>query len=104
MSLPTSLTPEQKLLAFRNRFYDMQNWEPKAGDYYTSTRDDLELYLIVREDDDFFYTVYAERPHASESQWPKQEFTTVGFGPLRMHVPFYVFTIGGPNDNINPTN
>jgi hypothetical protein len=97
MSLPTSLTPQQKLLCFRHRFYDMQKWEPKAGDYYTSTRDDLELYLIAREDDDFFYTVYATNPNGIESQWPKTEFTSVGFGMMRMYVPFHVFTMGTPD-------
>lgn len=48
----------KKLLALQVRFYEGRVWTPKQGDYYTSSRADLELYKIVRIENGKVYTVY----------------------------------------------
>ena len=43
---PVQLTEWQKIEAMALRFYSELQWVPKAGDYYTTSRADLELYRI----------------------------------------------------------
>lgn len=86
------LTHRQKLEALAARFYNNLQWHPKAGDYYTTSRADLELYRIVREDDENFYTSYLPEG-GTVSAWPKSEFTEQGFGPKRVWVPPYIFDL-----------
>lgn len=87
----TELTKDQKLAAFEAKFYQGREWKPKSGDYYTSTRGDLELYKIVDEDEDHFFTVYCiggvdENTH--REPWKKSEFLSEDtFGRCRMWVP-----------------
>lgn len=85
----TVLTEKQKLAALALRFYQGFKWAPIAGDYYTTSRNDLELYQIVREDETHYYTSYLPlgRP---ESAWPKEEFTSQGFGVHRVFVPPFI--------------
>lgn len=83
------LTKDQKLAAFAAKYYDGRKWEPKKGDYYTSTRNDLELYRIVDEDEENFYTIYCIGGEDSHREpWKKSEFLSEDtFGGRRMWVP-----------------
>lgn len=94
----TSLTIEQKLLALSMRFYDGYIWEPKVGDYYTSSRNDLELYQIVSEDEEKFYTVYCDKDKQGDqppAEWKKEKFLK-DFGEKRVFV--YVGILERSND------
>lgn len=85
------LTPYQKMQAVHNAFYcGGVKWLPKKGDYYTTVRNDLELYRIVDEDDEFVYTCYCTDPTQNQSKWRKDEFTTSGFGPNRICVQDWI--------------
>ena len=88
----TELTKEQKLLAIRLKYYDGMEWNPKKGDYYTSSRNDLELYQIVDEDETFFYTNYCnpQQTTPNPAQWPKIDFKK-GFGEKRIYTPDWIF-------------
>lgn len=87
---PTSLTQNQKLEALAYKYYcGPRVWHPKAGDYYTSSRNDLQLYQIVAEDDEHFYTVYCTHPDQRDA-WKKEGFTTEGFGTNRVYVPEWI--------------
>lgn len=87
------LTAEQKLKAFDYRYYQNQIWQPKKGDYYTITRDELCLYQIVDETDTSFYIilVYSNNGSYQESpdQWLKDEFLS-GFFNCRLYVPNWI--------------
>ena len=83
------LTAEAKLQAFQSKFYQGVEWEPKKGDYYTTTRADLELYQVVDVDDEFVYTTYLYED-SPISKWDKNKFTTEDFGIKRMFVPDYL--------------
>jgi vacuolar-type H+-ATPase subunit I/STV1 len=85
----TSLTERQKLNALANRFYNGIKWEPKKGDYYTTSRSDLELYQVVEVTDDKVKTTYLT-PNSQISEWDKDKFLTEGFGANRVHVPNWV--------------
>lgn len=91
MRQPTSLTYDQKLKALAFRFYQGHVWKPKAGDYYTTSRADLELYRVADIVDGKVFTEYATRPGVL-TEWDEATFTTEGFGPMRVYVPdFYLF-------------
>jgi len=96
---PNKLTMYQKLQALQDRFYQRMKWHPKKGDYYTTSRNDLQLYQIVDEDDNYFYTVYCTDGRTT-SRWDKSGFTTEGFGPMRVHVSDYIFNLDTPNNFI----
>lgn len=85
------LTPEQKLAALAHRFYANGQWTPKAGDFYTTSRADLELYQIVSIENGIVRTRYTEGSEAI-SEWPESGFTSEGFGPKRVWVPPWVFS------------
>lgn len=84
------LTAEQKLEAMAHRFYQGAEWTPKAGDLYTTSRADLEVYRVIEVRDDIIITDYTENS-AGTSEWPASEFLTEGFGPLRVWVPEWIF-------------
>jgi hypothetical protein len=87
---PTELTLKQKLEALSYRFYSGQEWkEVKAGQYYTTSRSDLEIYLVVGVDEDTVYTSYLPLG-GPIAKWPVNDFTQKGFGPKRVLVPNYV--------------
>lgn len=94
----TQLTPTQKMHAFANRFYlGGVKWEPQPGDYYTSTRADLELYRIVEITEtevvtEYCHSITAFTPPtpAEQARWSIEGFTTEGFGPNRLHVPLWI--------------
>jgi len=88
---PVTLTSRQKLEALSLRFYQGMLWTPKAGDYYTTSRADLELYQIVAIEGGKVQTRYCIGSTAI-SEWPENEFTTGGFGPKRVYVPDFVLT------------
>jgi hypothetical protein len=90
---PTSLTLNQKLGALAHKYYQHAQWNPKVGDYYTSSRNDLELYQIIDEDDSHFHTIYCSNPEGERSKWLKEEFTTQGFGLNRVHVPNFILNL-----------
>jgi hypothetical protein len=81
----TSLTMDKKLHALSMRFYDGFVWTPKAGDHYTTSRNDLELYRVVKIENKKVFTEYCENP-GSLSEWDQDGFTTEGFGPKRVYV------------------
>lgn len=83
------LTFQQKLDALAYRFYQGAEWRPNAGDYYTTSRADLELYQVVSVDEDVVRTRYTEGSDAI-SEWPADDFLTGGFGPKRVFVPDWV--------------
>jgi hypothetical protein len=85
----TVLTEKQKLAALALRFYQNFQWAPIAGDYYTTSRNDLELYQIVEEDETHYHTSYLPLGGAT-AKWLKSEFTTQGFGVHRVFVPPFV--------------
>lgn len=86
----TKLTPEQKLAAMAVRFYQGVAWAPKAGDYYTTSRNDCELYRIAKIENDVVYTEYCTAP-GELSEWQGvNAFVNEGFGPCRVWVPEYV--------------
>lgn len=85
------LTTEIKLQVFAAKFYQGMFWEPKKGDYYTTTRADLELYQVVDVDERFVYTKYTYDVESKNiSKWEKDKFLTHGFGTRRMWIPDYL--------------
>jgi len=91
----TELTATQKLKAFAMRYYNNVSWtsdELAVGDYYTTTREDLELYEIVHLTQEKVYTRYCSwrMDNFQIAEWDRKTFTSEGFGPYRMFVPLYV--------------
>lgn len=99
-TLPRALTPEQKLRAFHSRFYDRAGWVVKAGDLYTTTRSDLELYVVLdvkdgvvttgRLADDWTFAALVNGypvPEAKTCRWREADFVHHEFGPSRLWVP-----------------
>lgn len=84
-----ALTSNQKLNALALRFYQGTPWEPKSGDYYTTSRADLELYRVAKIENNIVYTEYCTRP-GQYTEWPESEFTLIGFGPKRVWVPDWI--------------
>lgn len=81
------LTEKQKLYALEFKYYQHHKWEPKKGDYYTTSRSDLELYMIVNEDENFFYTKFCNPSFGDLIEnWKKDEFLK-DFGICRVFVP-----------------
>lgn len=87
------LTLQQKLDALAYRFYQGAAWEPKAGDFYTTSRADLELYQVVSVENGVVRTRFTEGSDAI-TEWPQVEFLTGGFGPKRVFVPEWVIANG----------
>ena len=83
------LTHQQKLDALAYRFYQGAAWDPKAGDFYTTSRADLELYQVVSVEGGVVRTRFTEGSDAI-SEWPAEEFLTAGFGPKRVFVPEWI--------------
>jgi hypothetical protein len=72
---PTCLTPWQKLEALSMRYYGCVVWEPNAGDFYTTSRADLELYQVVDVTDTEVITRYCTpNTRAEDAQCPRDEF------------------------------
>ena len=86
------LTHQQKLEALSYRFYQHGTWTPAAGDFYTTSRADLELYQIVAIESGLVTTRYTEGTETISS-WPESEFITGGFGPKRVFVPPWVMSM-----------
>jgi len=89
------LTPEQKLAAIENRFYNHQSWLPKLNDYYTLTRSSMgmELFQIVTETETQFgiKLIYSDSGASQDepTMFDKTDFLE-GFGICRVHVPEYI--------------
>tara|TARA_R110000824_G_scaffold304294_2_gene492121 strand:- start:373 stop:603 length:231 start_codon:yes stop_codon:yes gene_type:complete len=73
------------------RFYQDMEWVPKAGDLYTTSRADLEVYKVVSVENGMVTTEYTENGTAA-SEWPLDEFTTKGFGPKRVFIPAHILS------------
>ncbi len=67
-------------------------WIPKAGDYYTSSRPDLEVYKILSIENGVIKTTYTDR-ECEPMEWEESGFTTEGFGKNRIHVPEWVLRL-----------
>lgn len=81
------------MFALSNAMYQGgQKWVPKAGDYYTSSRPDLELYQIYSIENGKILTRYTNG-HSALSEWDESTFLTEGFGPNRIHVPDWIFSL-----------
>jgi hypothetical protein len=93
------LTYQQKLDALSYRFYQGAQWSPKAGDFYTTSRADLELYQVVSVEDGIVRTRFTEGSEAI-AEWPEPEFLTGGFGPKRVFVPEWVYPTPAPNEEL----
>ena len=89
------LTYQQKLEALSYRFYQGGEWKPKAGDFYTTSRADLELYQVVSVEGGVVRTRFTEGTDAI-SEWPEAGFLTEGFGPRRVLVPEWVICAPSP--------
>lgn len=88
------LTHQQKLEAISLRFYQGIKWTPKPGDYYTTSRADLELYQVVAVEGGQVKTRYCDTGKSTViSSWPVEEFLDAGFGPKRVWVPEFVLSI-----------
>lgn len=79
----------QKLHALAAKYYQGVIWSPQKGDYYTSSRADLELYQIIEIQNNIITTIYCDK-QCSPQAWGQNEFTTTGFGPNRVHVPLWI--------------
>jgi hypothetical protein len=92
------LNPMQKLNALQYKYYQGGKWIPKEGDFYTTSRADLELYKVVEVTDTKIKTKYClpERGD-SISEWDKETFLTEGFGVNRVYVPEWIFAIKANN-------
>ena len=86
--MPTSLTPWQKLNSLAMRFYQGNVWHPRAGDYYTTSRADLELYQVVEVQNGSVITRYCDpEKGASLTAWHESEFLSPEtFGGKRVYV------------------
>ena len=85
----TALTPMQKLEAIAFKYYQGHGWQPSTGDYYTSSRADLELYRVVSVNKDKVHTIYCNK-ECSVAVWDLSTFTSEGFGLNRVHVPLWI--------------
>lgn len=83
------LTYQEKLEALSFRFYQDGEWKPAAGDLYTTSRADLEVYEVISVENGVVRTRYTENTE-EVSEWPENEFLTEGFGPKRVWVPDFV--------------
>ncbi len=92
MEKPIELTQRQKLEALALKHYHGLAWEPKKGDYYTTSRNDLQLYQIVDENEDTIFTNFCNPSMTTENpeQWQKERFL-MDFGERRVYVPDFVF-------------
>ena len=92
----TELALNQKLDALANKYYQFVKWSPKKGDYYTTSRNDLQLCQIVDEDEKHFYTNYCDPSLNSDNEpWIKDDFLK-DFGKCRVYVPEWVFESVSP--------
>lgn len=93
------LTVQQKLQAMELRFYSGVNWNPKKGDYYTLTRASLglEVFQIQDETDADFGIIKVWDTNGNHkienplTYFPKDTFTTEGFGLSRVHLPEFIY-------------
>jgi len=86
------LSYRQKLEALAYKYYQGQEWVPKKGDLYTTSRADLEMYEIYDVTEDKIYTKYMQ-PDSPIAEWSKENFLTEGFGPRRVWVPDWILHI-----------
>lgn len=101
-AVPVDLTYQQKLEALSLRFYQGMLWTPKSGDYYTTSRADLELYRVVAVEGGMVKTQYCDQSKSSAvSSWPEKEFTSEGFGPKRVWVPDFVLSAQPPQPSVS---
>ncbi len=87
------ITINQKMHALSNAMYQGGvKWVLKAGDYYTSSRADLELYQVVSVENGKVKTIYTDR-EAEPMEWDETTFLTEGFGLNRIHVPEWILRL-----------
>lgn len=98
--MKTKLTLVQKLQALSSKYYDGFQWIPKKGDYYTTSRNDLELYKIVDENENSLFTNYCgEKKCPEPHEWSKKQFLK-HFGEKRVFVPEFILTLGIIEDEL----
>ncbi len=87
------LTVNQKMHALSNSMYQGGvKWIPKEGDYYTSSRADLEVYQIISIKNGKIKTIYTDS-ESEPMEWDEATFLTEGFGKNRIHVPNWILNI-----------
>lgn len=93
---PVKLTQAQKLEAMALRYYSGCLWGidgvVRAGDLYTSSRADLELYQVVAVEDGKVVTRYRDpRNAAARASWDYDDFLSPkSFGRCRVWVPNWI--------------
>lgn len=91
-----ALTTDQKLNALAFKYYQGAKWEPKTGDYYTTSRNDLQLYQIVEANEMVVKTRYCDPSKGdSISEWSTENFL-LDFGVNRVHVPHFILEPKSP--------
>ena len=87
----TTLTPWQKLSALAMRFYQNRNWDPDVGDYFTTTRADLNLYQIVGMDHGKVRTKSCDPTKSAILSWDLEHFLidpTIGYARVWVSTTF----------------
>lgn len=83
------LTMRQKLTAIHIKHYQGTEWLPQAGDYFTTMRADLGLFMISKIEGRRVFVVSIGSDD-QESSFDLGNFTSGGTGSLRVHVPKFV--------------
>ena len=91
MAKRITIPPETKLKALSLKYYDGYKWQPGAGDLYTSTRVDNEVYKVVEVADKTIGTIYCNGKEGAMTKWPKDGFLSEGFGKYRVYIPVWLY-------------
>lgn len=85
-------TARHKLTAIEGRYYNggFVKWEPKVGDLYTIIRNDLEVFVIAKQDGDNFVIEGCMEGWSGNMRFPVKGFSTEEFGPNRVYLPSWV--------------
>lgn len=87
---------EKKCRALAFRFYQNSPWVPAAGDLYTTSRADLEIYRVVRVGDRVIETRYVDPSQPADTPnavWEADGFLNEGFGVNRVWLPLWLWEV-----------
>ncbi len=84
-----------KLAALDWRFYQHQSWRVQAGDLYSLTRNDCELYKVLNVEGGLTFTMVVNNSNElcemQEQTADTAEFLHGGFAECRVHVPHWAW-------------
>jgi len=86
----TALTCQQKLHCFGLKYFQNYEWKPEIGDYFTTTRADLELFQITRIEERNVFWINAKEPNSLEQRDDLSGFSCLGQGSIRLYVPDFI--------------